>query len=72
MGRATELVSLNKDKSDNPNYAVCYARGAVFKTEGHFFRVEKGRRNLVKRELCASQYYGARCRICPNRVEAPC
>lgn len=66
MSKPTELVTLNKDKADDPRYAVCYARGSVFKQEGHFFRVEKGKRTVVLRALCVSLYYGNRCRICPN------
>jgi hypothetical protein len=66
MSKATELVTLNKDKADDPRYAVCYARGSVFKAEGHFFRVEKGKRTVVLRALCLSQYFGSRCKICPH------
>jgi hypothetical protein len=66
MSRATELISLLKDKSSDPRYAVCYARGTVFKAEGNFFRVEKGRRGLVSRALCLLEHYGSRCKICPN------
>ena len=66
MSKTTELVSLNKDKADDPRFAVCYARGSVFKPEGHFFRVEKGKRSLVSRALCLSEYFGKRCRACPN------
>ncbi len=66
MKRATELVSLHKDKSDDPKYAVCYARGAVFKPEGNFHRVEKGKRSLVSRVLCITEFFGNRCKTCPN------
>lgn len=66
MSRVTELVSLLKDKTDDPRYAVCYARGAVFKAEGHFFRVEKGKRSLISRALCLTDHFGSRCKACPN------
>lgn len=66
MAKTTELVSLLKDVSDDPRLAVCYARGSVFRAEGKFFRVEKGKRTLVLRALCVLQHYGARCRRCPN------
>ncbi|OHD24330.1 MAG: hypothetical protein A2Y38_09180 [Spirochaetes bacterium GWB1_59_5] len=66
MSRATELVSLLKDVSTDPRYAVCYARGAVFKKEGGFFRVERGRRALVSRALCVAEFFESRCRACPN------
>lgn len=66
MSKPTELVTLNKDRADDPRYAVCYARGSVFKPDGHFFRVEKGKRSVVLRALCLSMYYGSRCKVCPN------
>lgn len=66
MSKATELIALRKDKSGDPSLAVCYARGSVFKPEGRFFRVEKGRRALVSRALCIVGYYGKRCESCPN------
>ena len=67
MSKATELISLRKDVSDDPRLAVCYARGSVFKQEGHFHRVERGKRTLVSRALCLAEYFGPRCAICPNR-----
>lgn len=67
MSRPTELVTLNKDRAEDERYAVCYARGSVFRAEGHFFRVEKGKRTVVLRSMCLSMYYGNRCKICPNR-----
>lgn len=67
MSKPTELVTLNKDRADDPKYAVCYARGSVFRPEGHFFRVEKGKRTVVLRAMCLSMYYGNRCKICPNK-----
>jgi hypothetical protein len=67
VSRPTELVALNKDRVDDPKFAVCYARGAVFRAEGHFFRVEKGKRAVVLRALCLDMHYGNRCKICPNR-----
>jgi hypothetical protein len=66
MSKPTELISLNKDTSGDPRYAVCYARGSVFRKEGHFFRVEKGKRSVVLRALCLSMYYGDACLACPN------
>ncbi len=67
MSRATELISLHKDKCVDPRMAVCYARGSVFKPEGNFFRVEKGQRTVVHRSLCVVRHYGKRCDVCPNR-----
>jgi len=66
MGRATELIAFAKDKSVDPRFAVCYARGSVFKAEGNFFRVEKGSRNLVLRAVCVEKHFGKRCEACPN------
>lgn len=66
MAKQTELISLQKDKSDDPRYAVCYARGSTFRKEGNFWRVEKGKRTVVLRALCVKQYFGRRCRNCPN------
>jgi hypothetical protein len=66
MAKTTELVSLKKDQSDDPRYAVCYAQGSTFRKEKNFFRVERGKRTLVLRALCVVQHYGKRCRICPN------
>jgi len=63
---ATELISLNKDKSDDPRYSVCYARGSSFKKKGHFFQVEKGKRTLVPRALCVEMHFKRRCAMCPN------
>lgn len=64
---ATELVTLHKDKSDDPRFAVCYARGSVFRPEGEFMRVEKGKRTLVHVSLCLLRHFGPRCEKCPNR-----
>jgi hypothetical protein len=66
MPKTTELVSLLKDRHDDPRYAVCYARGSIFKKEGNFWRVERGRRTVVRRDLCATSHFGRRCKICPN------
>jgi hypothetical protein len=66
MSRQTELIALSKDTADDPRFAVCYGRGSVFRPDGHFFRVEKGKRSLVSRTLCTTQHFGSRCRICPN------
>ena len=66
MAKTTELISFLKDKSEDPYLAVCYARGSVFRPEGKFFRVEKGKRTLVPRVLCVLHHYGPRCRSCPN------
>lgn len=62
--KKTELVSLLKDVSDDPKFAVCYGRG-VFRPEGHFFRVEPGKRTLVLKVLCIEKHYAA-CNTCPN------
>jgi hypothetical protein len=66
MPKMTELISLTKDRSDDPRYAVCYARGSSFRPEGNFWRVEKGARALISRALCVVQHYGNRCKQCPN------
>lgn len=63
---ATELITLESDKSASPRFAVCYARGSAFKKEGKFYRVERGKRTLVHRALCVMEAYGPRCRRCPN------
>lgn len=63
---ATELITLQADKSEDPRFAVCYARGSVFKPEGNFHRIEKGKRSLVSRALCVVETFGSRCRQCPN------
>lgn len=67
MSKSTELVSLMKDTSDDPRLVVCYARGSVFRPEGHFIRVEKGKRSLVSRALCLALHFGDRCEACPNK-----
>lgn len=66
MSKQTELITLSKDVAEDPRFAVCYARGSVFRPEGHFFRVEKGKRTVVLRALCASLHFGRKCEICPN------
>jgi hypothetical protein len=63
---STELVALRKEVSDDPRFAVCYARGSHFKREGNFHRVEKGQRALVSRALCVVEHFKARCLECPN------
>lgn len=63
---ATELVAIQKEKSEDPRFAVCYARGTTFKKEGNLFRVEKGQRNLVHRALCVVGHFKSRCRVCPH------
>lgn len=62
---ATELIALQTDIQEDPKFATCYARGASFKPEGKFFRVEKGARTVVHRSLCLTHYYGRRCEMCP-------
>lgn len=62
----TELIALLNDKSDDPGMAVCYARGSVFRREGNFLRVEKGKRTRVSRALCIATFYGEKCKTCPN------
>jgi hypothetical protein len=62
----TELIGVDQDKSDDPALAVCYARGAVFKREGNFLRVEKGMRTRVSRALCITGHFEKRCESCPN------
>ncbi len=64
---ATELIALEHDKSDDPRFAVCYARGSSFRREGkNFLRVEKGMRTRVSRVLCITTHFEKRCEICPN------
>lgn len=63
---ATETVCLHTDIPSDPRYATCYASGSVFKPEGRFHRVEKGRRTLVSRALCVLQHFGPKCQTCPN------
>jgi hypothetical protein len=63
--KKTELVSLLKDVSPDPRMAVCYGRGAVFKPDGHFIRVETGKRTLVSKALCVTRHYKC-CGLCPN------
>lgn len=52
--------------SEDKKFAVCYARGSVFKREGNFLKVEKGVRTTVHRSLCLVRFYGSRCDACPN------
>lgn len=63
---ATGQVSLKLDTSDDPRFAVCYARGSVFRPEKEFHKVEPGMRARVHRSLCLVSYYGTRCERCPN------
>lgn len=63
---ATGHVSLKLDQSSDPRFAVCYARGSVFKPEKEFHKVELGMRTRVHRSLCLVSYYGSRCEKCPN------
>ena len=63
---ATELITLTADTVDDPRFAVCYARGSVFRQEGKFHRVEKGKRGLVSRALCMAAAFGVRCAQCPG------
>lgn len=65
MSKKTELVSLLKDSSPDPAFAVCYARG-TFRPEGKFYRVEASKRTLVNRALCVVEHFSAKCRNCPN------
>lgn len=65
-GPKTTLVDLRDDKHPEPRFAVCYARGQVFKPEGDEIRVELGKRTLVNRALCVQEFYESRCRKCPN------
>lgn len=62
---ASELIPLN-DEAGDPRFAVCYARGSVFRREGRFLRVEKGMRSIIPRALCMAGQYGSRCKVCPN------
>lgn len=62
----TVVVDLHREQHPDPRFAICYARGQVFKQEGSELRVEMGRRALVNRTLCIQQHYGSRCEICPN------
>jgi hypothetical protein len=64
--KETLLVGLKKEIAHHPGFAVCYARGSVFKPEGRLFRVEKGKRAIVSRLLCLRQVFRRRCRLCPH------
>ncbi len=66
----TELITFNAadGKCDDPKFAVCYARGSVFRKEGNFFRVQRGMRQVVHRSLCLVTHFGRRCEICPNHA----
>lgn len=66
MAKTTELINLRREESEDPQYAVCYARGSTFRKEGTFFRVEKGVRTVVSRVLCIEQHFGRRCQQCPH------
>lgn len=62
----TELIPMKKELDEDPRFAVCYARGSVFKREGNFLKIEKGSRSVVHRALCMTRFHGRRCGICPN------
>lgn len=62
----TELITLQRDISEDKRFATCYARGSVFRREGNFLKIEKGSRTVVQRALCLTRYYGKRCELCPN------
>lgn len=65
---ASELIALTKEslRCDDPRFSVCFARGATFRKEGNFYRVEKGSRSTVHRSLCLTHHFGPRCTICPQ------
>lgn len=62
---ATELIPIEETQGTDARLAVCYARGSVFKPEGKFFRIEKGKRTLVSRALCMNTTF-SQCPNCPN------
>lgn len=63
----TELIPPKREiVEDDRRFAVCYARGSVFRKEGNFLKIEKGSRTVVNRALCLVQHFGKRCAICPN------
>jgi hypothetical protein len=68
--KTTEVIDLSQEKV-SARYGVCYASGSVFKPVsrgGTSFTVEIGKRRLVSRALCATQYFGSRCAVCPFSV----
>jgi hypothetical protein len=67
MSKTTEIVDLAAEQT-SPKYGVCYASGSTFKPTGKgatTFVVESGKRRLVSRTLCVTQYFKSRCQHCP-------
>lgn len=67
MSKTTEIVDLATEQASS-KYGVCYASGSTFKpTErgATTFVVETGKRRLVSRTLCVTQYFKNRCEACP-------
>lgn len=65
--KTTEIVDLAQEQTSS-RYGVCYASGSTFKpTAKHAttFVVETGKRRLVLRTLCITQYFKSRCAVCP-------
>lgn len=67
MSKTTEVVDLAEEQTSS-KYGVCYAAGSTFKpTEkgATTIVVESGKRRLVSRTLCVTQYFKNRCTHCP-------
>lgn len=67
MSKTTEVVDLAAEQVSS-QYGVCYASGSTFKPTAKratTFVVETGKRRLVSRVLCVTQYFKHRCEVCP-------
>lgn len=68
MSKTTEVVDLATEQIPS-TYGVCYASGSTFKPTGKkmptTFVVESGKRRLVSRVLCITEYFKHRCHVCP-------
>lgn len=65
----TDLIDLTKVTSPRPGFVVCYGGGSPFRKErktSPLFRVQHGRQRLISRALCVVQYFGRKCKMCPN------
>lgn len=67
MSKTTEIVDLAQEQTSS-QYGVCYASGSTFKPTAKgstTFVVETGKRRLVSRVLCITEYFKRRCEVCP-------
>ena len=67
--QGTDLIDLAKVPSPRPGFVTCYGAGSPFRKErktSPLFRVQHGRHRLISRALCVVQYYGRKCRLCPQ------